>query len=192
MIHCNRIFEYADKSYNVRSFMIHDELLDIVDRNDNVIGQKYRSEVYQLGLRNFRAINAFLINEDKKVWIPRRTKHKDRFPLCLDASVGGHVSAGEQYDQAFVRETSEELNINVLDLTYACCGKLTPHTDQVAAFMNVYVMHSNIEPDYNRDDFVSADWYDIVTLQEVLKNGGERAKDDLPLLLEHLRLYLFR
>ena len=38
-----------------------DELLDIVNEHDHVIGQKYRSEIYNQGLSNFRVINAFLI-----------------------------------------------------------------------------------------------------------------------------------
>ena len=46
-----------------------DELLDIVDKNDIVIGQKLRSEIYlkrQNNIRalNIRAVNAFLINKD--------------------------------------------------------------------------------------------------------------------------------
>lgn len=36
------------------------ELLDIVNEHDQIIGQKYRSEIYQQRLTNFRVINAFL------------------------------------------------------------------------------------------------------------------------------------
>ena len=40
-----------------------DELLDIVDQNDQVIGQALRSEIYSQKLTNFRVVNAFLINK---------------------------------------------------------------------------------------------------------------------------------
>ena len=107
--------------------VISDELLDIVDRSDQVIGQKYRAEVYAQKISDFRVINAFLINSKKQVWIPRRSPQKKLFPLCLDASVGGHVMAGETYDQAFARELAEELNINICDVSHKFLTKLTPH-----------------------------------------------------------------
>jgi hypothetical protein len=40
-----------------------DELLDLVDENDQAIGQKLRSEIYHEKLSNFRVVNAFLIND---------------------------------------------------------------------------------------------------------------------------------
>ena len=46
-----------------------DELLDIVDEHDAVIGQAYRSEVYEKNITNFRVVNAFAINAQHKLWI---------------------------------------------------------------------------------------------------------------------------
>lgn len=111
----------------------NDELIDIVDHNDQVITQKYRTEVYAKKISNFRVVNAFLINNKKQVWIPRRSPQKKLFPLCLDASVGGHVSAGETYDQAFARELLEELNINISEISHKLITKLTPHQHGVSA-----------------------------------------------------------
>jgi isopentenyl-diphosphate delta-isomerase len=52
------------------------EYLDLVDENDNVIGNKKRSEVYAENLSNYRVINAFVINSNGEIWIPRRNKNK--------------------------------------------------------------------------------------------------------------------
>lgn len=163
-----------------------DELLDIVNEHDEVIGQKYRSEVYQLKLNNFRVINAFLINDQKEVWIPRRTAHKELSPLALDASVGGHVAAGEEYDQAFERELQEELNLDASQLQYKFLTKLTPHQHTVSAYMHVYIFYTNVDPNFNPDDFISAAWYSIPTLQEIIKQG-EKIKSDLPILIDQLQ-----
>jgi isopentenyldiphosphate isomerase len=81
-----------------------DELLDIVDQNDKVIGRKLRSEIYENKMSNFRVVNAFLINDNGQLWIPRRSANKRIFPSCLDTSMGGHVSSGETYEDAFKRE----------------------------------------------------------------------------------------
>lgn len=40
-----------------------EEILDLVDRDDNVIGKLARDKVYAAGLSNFRVINGFLINQ---------------------------------------------------------------------------------------------------------------------------------
>jgi len=56
--------------------MAHDELLDLVDRNDKVIGREKRSIVYAKRLSNFRVINAFIRNSQGELWIPRRTAVK--------------------------------------------------------------------------------------------------------------------
>src|ERR1044072_3256275 len=97
---------------------MNDELLDLVSPDDVVIGQALRSVIYAHDWSNFRVVNAFIINDQGKLWIPRRTANKQLFPLCLDASMGGHVAAGETYHQAFVRELQEELNIDASTVKY--------------------------------------------------------------------------
>lgn len=164
---------------------IHDELLDIVDSNDTIIGQKYRTELYTENASNFRVINALLINQERKVWIPRRSANKKLFPLCLDASVGGHVMAGETYDQAFMRELKEELNLELDVVKAMLLAKLTPTQHKVSAFMHVYIIETEDEPCYNTDDFISAAWYTIPHLQECIKQG-EKTKGDLPILINLL------
>lgn len=166
------------KNYN-------DELLDIVDCNDQVIGQKYRSEIYSENVSNFRVINALLINSKKHVWIPRRSPHKKLFPLCLDASVGGHVAAGEGYEQAFGRELQEELNLELSHVRHQLFAKLTPHEHGVSAYMHVYLIITDKEPEYNTNDFISAAWYEITQLKSMIQKG-EPTKGDLPILINLL------
>lgn len=160
-----------------------DEILDLVDRNDLVIGQARRSEIYRLGLNNYRVVNAFLVNDLGLLWIPCRSANKRIFPLCLDMSVGGHVISGESYEDAFRRELLEELNIRLETVSWRHLGYLTPHEHGVSAFMQVYEIRSNHVPVYNRDDFVGYCWMEP---EEVLKQigRGEKAKDDLPKLIK--------
>ncbi len=165
--------------------MHNDELLDVVDKDDHVISQEYRSKVHKKCLP-FRAINAFLVNEEKKLWIPRRTAEKTLFPSCLDASVGGHVMAGETYDQAFGRELHEELNIKIDQISYRFVGKLTPFKHAVSAFMHMYLINTNKTPHYNPDDFSEAHWISIPALKEKIKNG-EQVKEDLPILISFIQ-----
>jgi len=80
-----------------------------------------------------------VVNSKGEMWIPRRAANKLILPSCLDMSVGGHVEGGETYEQAFKRETEEELNIDTDKATVRFLGRLTPHKDDVSAFMNVWL-----------------------------------------------------
>lgn len=162
----------------------HDELLDIVDQNDQVIGQRYRTEVYAQKL-GFRVINAFLINNSNQIWIPRRSPNKKLFPLCWDTSVGGHVMAGETYEQAFVRELQEELNLDAANIKHQLLAKFNPAEHQVSAHMQLYLIYTDIVPDYNPNDFIEAHWFTMVELQELIKAKAPM-KGDLPKLLNLL------
>lgn len=164
-----------------------DELMDLVDENDVVIGQKLRSEIYAEEIYNFRVVNAFVINQKGELWIPRRSAHKRRYPSCLDLGVGGHVESGESYDQALAREVKEELNLDVSQLDVRLLGHLYPHKDNVSVFMQVYEIHLDEVPDYNRDDFVAFFWMKPQELMDKIKQGVP-AKTDIPPLLK--RFYL--
>lgn len=162
-----------------------DEILDLVSTDDIVIGQLPRSEVYAQKLSNFRVVNAFVINDKGQLWIPRRTNTKRIFPLCLDASMGGHVASGETYQQAFERELYEELGLDTKNITYKMIGKLNPHDHNTSAFMQVYLIHLNQVDAYNTKDFCEFFW---LTPQECIEklNSSDVGKGDLLKIIQQL------
>lgn len=92
-----------------------DELFDVVNEDNNVIGQELRSIVHQRGLWH-RGTNVFLFTPDGKLLVQQRSKNKDTFPSALDCSVSEHVQAGEDYFHAAVRGLKEELGIEGIEL----------------------------------------------------------------------------
>lgn len=160
-----------------------EEYLDLVDELDNVLGKMSRSKVYEEGLSNFRVINVFLRNSKGELWIPKRTATKRLFPLHLDVSAAGHVSAGESYQIAFVRELAEELNIDAEKVGYKEIAYFTPHENKVSAFMTVYEIHTDKDPDFNKDDFIEGHWMLPEKLIEIL-DGNVKAKGDLYKLIK--------
>src|SRR5262245_2682199 len=153
-----------------------DELLDVVDDDDRVIGEQRRSAAYAAGRHDFRVVNAFLEDVDGRLLIPRRAPAKRLFPSCLDVSEGGHVMSGEGYETALRRELAEELRLDLDAMPWALLGHLTPR-DGVSAFMCVYRIRADVMPSYNTDDFSVVMW---LTPRELLKRvaAGEPAKDD--------------
>ncbi|KND40006.1 NUDIX domain-containing protein [Streptomyces acidiscabies] len=90
-----------------------DEILDIVDEQDHVIGQLPRGEVYADGLRH-RCVFIQARDAEGRLFVHRRTPTKLVFPSLYDMFVGGVVGAGEAYDAAALREAEEELGVSGL------------------------------------------------------------------------------
>src|SRR5271154_1139776 len=85
-----------------------DELFDVVDLDDQVIGQAPRREVHARKLLH-RAIHVLVHDPNGHLFLQRRSLTKDSDPGCWDASCTGHVDAGEDYLIAARRELGEEL-----------------------------------------------------------------------------------
>ncbi|MFD7879936.1 NUDIX hydrolase [Streptomyces sp. NPDC059766] len=90
-----------------------DEILDIVDENDRVVGQSPRGEAYAQGLRH-RCVFVQARDAAGRLFVHRRTPTKLVFPSFYDMFVGGVVGAGEAYDDAALREAEEELGVSGL------------------------------------------------------------------------------
>lgn len=90
-----------------------EEMLDVVDEHDRVIGTAPRGEVYARGLRH-RCVFVFVRDGQGRVFVHRRTPDKLVFPSLYDMFVGGVVGAGEAYDDAALREAEEELGVSGL------------------------------------------------------------------------------
>lgn len=93
--------------------MSADEIIDIVDENDRVVGRSPRGEAYARGLRH-RCVFVLARDARGRVFVHRRTATKLVFPSLYDMFVGGVVGAGEGYDEAALREAEEELGVSGL------------------------------------------------------------------------------
>lgn len=88
-----------------------EELLEVVDENDKVIGSATRAMVHQQGLLH-REIHVWVVRGGE-VLFQRRSPTKDTNPNMLDASVGGHVGIRQTYREAAVRELEEEIGLRI-------------------------------------------------------------------------------
>jgi 8-oxo-dGTP pyrophosphatase MutT (NUDIX family) len=84
-----------------------EELLNVYDAKGAVVDARPRRAAKASGLA-VGAVNALLVNARGEVLLQRRPADKEN-GACWDKSVGGHVSAGEEFDTTLVREAGEEL-----------------------------------------------------------------------------------
>jgi isopentenyldiphosphate isomerase len=84
-----------------------EEQLNVYDADGAVVGAMPRREARRSG-RPVGAVNVLLANAKGEVLLQRRPEGRDNGSRW-DKSVGGHVSAGEEFDETAVREAGEEL-----------------------------------------------------------------------------------
>ncbi len=89
-----------------------DELFDVVDEQDRVVGRARRAEVHARRLRH-RAVHVLCFDEAGRVFLQRRSMAKDSAPGKWCASCSGHLDAGEDYAAAALRELAEEIGARV-------------------------------------------------------------------------------
>lgn len=92
-----------------------EELFDVVTPDGEPTGiTKRRADVHRDGDWH-RALHVWVYGIDDRVpylLMNQRGRHKDTWPLALDVTVGGHLSAGERVEDAY-REVEEEIGIAV-------------------------------------------------------------------------------
>jgi isopentenyl-diphosphate delta-isomerase type 1 len=87
-----------------------EEIYDLVDIDDRVIGQSTRKEIHQKNLLH-RSVHIFVFNPGGDLFLQKRAFSKDENPGYWDTSCAGHVDTGEDYLTAANRELMEELTI---------------------------------------------------------------------------------
>ena len=87
------------------------EIIDVVDINDNIIGQTYRHVVHEKNLFH-RSAHILVFNNNGELFLQKRSNNKDESPGLWDSSAAGHVITGESYLHSAKRELGEELGIN--------------------------------------------------------------------------------
>ena len=89
------------------------ELLDLVDADNTVIGTVDRSRVHGAPALRHRAVHVLVYDDRGHLLLQKRSAGKEIQPGKWDTSVGGHLESGESYPAAAVRETAEELGLAI-------------------------------------------------------------------------------
>lgn len=87
-----------------------DELLDVTDVHDRVVGVIERAAIRPLGIAT-HAVHLNAWTPDGELWIARRSLTKNTDPGRWDTLVGGLISAGETPEIALGRESWEEAGL---------------------------------------------------------------------------------
>ncbi|KKP35475.1 MAG: NUDIX hydrolase [candidate division TM6 bacterium GW2011_GWF2_32_72] len=196
----------------MEKLLVQEEILDLVDENDQVIGSAPRSEIYKWAMdlsqaetkdvgidshsqmyfrksifAQIRGVWLFLVNSKGELWIFRRSASKKICPLYLEGSAVGHVSSGESYEEAVIRETQEELNLDLRGLDFRFRAHLSPFKDGSLSFLKIYELKTDKAPDFSPDEFQEGYWLKPEKVLEMIESG-DKCKFGLPLIIKKLYL----
>jgi isopentenyl-diphosphate delta-isomerase type 1 len=90
-----------------------DELLDLVNEHDEIIGTVWKSQAHQDPKLIHREVAIVIFNDQKKTLLQRRSMNKTNGPGSWKVAAAGHVEHGEEPAIAIRRELREELGLEV-------------------------------------------------------------------------------
>jgi len=169
-------------SRGTKNFTSPDELFDVVDLDDRVIGHAPRSEVHARKLLH-RAIHVLVHNPDGHLFLHRRSPAKDTFPGCWDSSCSGHVDAGEDYPAAARRELVEELGWHDARLPLRPLLKLRASPETGCEFIRIFLLGPLSGPfDLNPEEITEGRWIVPAELDILLDEHPDHIAGALRLL----------
>lgn len=89
-----------------------DELLDLVNENDEVIGEVWRSVAHKSNQIIHREVGVFIYNRQKSVLLQQRSKLKKHDPLLWTIACVGHATRGKTPEETAHIELKEELGFD--------------------------------------------------------------------------------
>jgi isopentenyldiphosphate isomerase len=134
-----------------------EEIFDVVNEHDEVIGLAPRREVHARGLLH-RATHVLVFNSRGQIFLQKRSMRKDRQPGVWDSSASGHVDSGEDYDTCAVRELREELGWRIAKPPERLF-KLNACTETDQEFVWVYHCQSEGPFELNAGEIERGNWF---------------------------------
>jgi isopentenyl-diphosphate delta-isomerase type 1 len=145
-----------------------EEIFDIVNERDEVVGQNTRREVHARGLWH-RAVHVLVFNARGEVFLQKRSLKKDSEPGKWTSSTCGHVDSGENYDACAVRELREEIGLAVTQ-TPRRLFKIDACKETGWEFCWVYRCENEGPFQLHPDEIEIGNWFSIAAVTHQLKS----------------------
>ncbi len=171
---------------------IGEDIFDIVDFSDNVVGKAARSEVHSKGLLH-RAVHVLIFSKEgsyppfcqscssaklpeKKILLQKRSALKDLNPGMYTTSCSGHVDSGESYDESVLRELREETGISVVLGDLKKIGKIHACSETGNEFTFVYEMEVPVSQKFSFSpmEVDSFEWMEISKFEREISENPEK------------------
>ena len=148
-----------------------DELLDLVDENDNIIGTVWRSEAHGNIDLIHREVAIAVFNPKGQVLIQRRSMIKKTGPGEWRTTAAGHVEKGQDLGEGIIREVEEELGI-IIDPIYSHKTFSRDEKNKESKFYyNYYAVYNKDDVKIDNNEVMDAKWVDINQISDNDEEG---------------------
>jgi isopentenyl-diphosphate delta-isomerase type 1 len=145
------------------------ELFYLVDDQDSVLGSIARAKAHQDRNTIHRAVDIILTNSLDQVLVQKRSQFKDTNPGFWTLSASGHVTYGQSYDEAALRELEEELGVRV-PLTFL--KKTLFRSEREQEYTSIYLGTLEDTPThFDTTEVEAVKWVPIAKLPEFVANN---------------------
>ena len=87
--------------------MADNRKLNIIDEQENIIGEETRENIHNQGLLH-REVHVWFYTPKGEIIFQHREKDKDTYPDLLDATVGGHVEISLDYENTALPDLASQ------------------------------------------------------------------------------------
>ena len=166
------------------------EKVPLVEPSGLVYGQATREWCHSGSKALHPVVHLHIIDRFGRIYLQKRSLTKDFLPGYWDTAVGGHITYGEQAEEALYREAAEELGIQAFNAIPI--ESYIYETDRERELIFVYAMigHPNLDPD--NGEVSEGKWWSVEELESAwekdiltpnLRSEFLRVKDRLLSLL---------
>ena len=166
------------------------ELIEIVDENGNFTGQVMdKEEAHDKNLLH-NEVGIFIINDDGKVLLQKRSANKrfspNKWGLCA-----GHVEANESLENAALREIKEEVGLDITSKELIPYGEreitISDSNSHITYFYYIRCNKKENEFAIQTEELSEVKWFNIDEIITMIKEGKTSFKENRIKLFEKIK-----
>lgn len=145
------------------------EWVPIVEPSGLVYGKAPREWCHSGVKALHPVVHLNIIDRESNIYLQKRAITKDLFPGLWDTAVGGHISYGEQAQDALYREAEEELGLTAMNPVLLDTYIWEGETEKELVFAYAIVGHPKLTP--NMAEISCGQWWTVRELEKSLRKG---------------------
>ncbi len=173
-----------------------DEMFEIVDLNDNVIGEATRKEIHKNPDLIHRVVHIWIVNDKNEILLQQRSLTKDKAPGLWDMSCGGHVKSEDSIEITLEKELKEELGVTTnCVLVDKYLEKLPANSNDFCGsiIINMYITFHNGPFTISKDEVEQVKFFSPTEAIQFIKNDQKISyfsKKEIPIIFDYLKIKL--
>lgn len=145
------------------------EWFPVVLPSGMVIGRSTREYCHSGAKPLHPVIHIHIIDRFSRIYMQKRSMHKDIQPGKWDTAVGGHVSYGESLMEAVYREASEELGFTEFNPIYLETYEFESAIEK--EMVNIFAVVGSYELHPDLDEVDEGRWWELADIDANLGKG---------------------